>query len=907
MADALVSKVLQQLTSAIENESALILGGKKKVEKLTTTLTAIRSVLIDAEKKQVKEKRVRVWLEQLEAISYDLDDLLDEWNTKICEPKRIEIMGHHHSSLSKKMVRLSKFLSPCFCVNQLVMHRDIGSKMECIKERLDEVANEKDKYHFNLDGKTEEAERQETTPLIDVSEVCGRDFDKDTIISKLCEEFEEENCPLIVSIAGMGGMGKTTLAQLVFSDDKVTAHFEHRIWVCVSEPFDRIRIAKTIINALDELRTCLWWQDWQEHLCKSVMGKKFLLVLDDVWTDDLEIWEPIKVPLKSGAQGSRILVTTRNEGVSKMMDAAYMLPLGKLSPEDSWSLFSKFAFYGKSREDRDNLEEIGREIADKCQGLPLAVKSLGSLMRFKETKQAWENVLHSDLWELEEAERGIFPHLLLSYHDLPSPIKRCFAFCAIFPRDHKIERDTLIQLWMAQGFLVPKGSVEMEQIGAEYFDNLVMRSFFQDLERDKDFSIVACRMHDIVQSFAQFLSKNQCFVIEFDEKNVFELPSLHTKARHMTLMGRKKQFHPIIFNLKNLRTLQVLQKDMETAPPDLFHGMQCLRGLDLSHTSITGLPSAVGRLFHLRWLNLSGLNFVVLPDTICKLYNLLALKLHGCRRLHRLPRGLGKLSNLRYLNIEETESLSVLPQGIGRLSNLRTLSKFCIGENGEGCNVGELKNLNRLRGHLEISGVEKVRDVNEVMEANLKNKEYLRSLDLAFSFGRQELITDVLEALQPHPNLEALLVYDYGGSILPSWMTLLTKMKDLKLLRCVNCKELPPLGKLPSLEKLLIGHFNNVKCVSVEFLGIDPVTDQNSVTESIDLFPKLKELTFRYMVEWENWDTTTITSAATRRTMPCLRSLSLYDCPKLKAIPEDLKQRPLEELIITRCPILEQQ
>lgn len=317
MADALVSKVLQQLTSAIENESALILGGKKKVEKLTTTLTAIRSVLIDAEKKQVKEKRVRVWLEQLEAISYDLDDLLDEWNTKICEPKRIEIMGHHHSSLSKKMVRLSNFLSPCFCVNQLVMHRDIGSKMECIKERLDEVANEKDKYHFDIDGKTEEAERQETTPLIDVSEVCGRDFDKDTIISKLCEEFEEENCPLIISIAGMGGMGKTTLAQLVFSDDKVTAHFEHRIWVCVSEPFDRIRIAKTIINAFDELHTYILWQHLQEHLRKSVMGKKFLLVLDDVWTDDFRIWEPIKVPLKSGAPGSRILVTTRNEGVSK--------------------------------------------------------------------------------------------------------------------------------------------------------------------------------------------------------------------------------------------------------------------------------------------------------------------------------------------------------------------------------------------------------------------------------------------------------------------------------------------------------------------------------------------------------------------------------------------------------------
>lgn len=175
--------------------------------------------------------------------------------------------------------------------------------------------------------------------------------------------------------------------------------------------------------------------------------------------------------------------------------------------------------------------------------------------------------------------------------------------------------------------------------------------------------------------------------------------------------------------------------------------------------SITGLPSTVGRPFHLRWLNLSRLDLVELPYTICKLYNLQPLNLYPCRRLQKIHRRLGKLINLRYLNIRETESVSALPQGIGKLSNLRTLSKLCIGENGEGCDITELKNLNHLLGHLEISGLEKVTDMSEVTEANLKDKDHLRSLDLAFSFEVQEVIMNVIEAIQPHPNLEALLVY----------------------------------------------------------------------------------------------------------------------------------------------------
>ncbi|WCJ33188.1 Disease resistance protein RGA2 [Euphorbia peplus] len=929
MADALVSVVLQQLTSLlqseIQQEASILFGGEDEVQKLTSALIAIRAVLNDAEKKQVKETSVNIWLEELKSISYDLDDLLDEWNTKIYGPK-IQRMAKKNN----KFVSFSKlnFMSPRFCFKQTVAHHDIGMKIKGIKQRLDVTANEKDRYHFALEHRVAEEEQYqklESTPLIDVSEVCGRELDKDTLISKLCDEISGDvisNGPCVVSIFGMGGMGKTTLAQLAYNDEKIDSCFEHKIWVCVSESFDKTQIAKLVIDSIDILRTHISWSELQKQLHHSVSGKKFLLVLDDVRTDDFQIWEPIKVALRSAALGSRILVTTRNERVSIMMEAAYMLPLGKLSSEVSWTLFSRNAFYGKNREDRLKLEEIGRKIAERCKGLPLAVKTLGSLMRFKETKQAWENVLDSELWELEEVERGIFTALLLSYHDLPSPLKRCFTYCAIFPKDYKMEKDSLILQWMAQGFLVPTGSMDMEQKGVEYFDNLVMRSFFHDLERDADDpSKITCKMHDIVHDFAQFLAKNECLIIDVDGTHVPRLDLLHKRARHLTLFGPMEHLYPSVYSFTNLRTLQILEKKMMTGPGDifkirklpgdLFNFMTSLRGLDLSRTLITKLPSDVGKLLHLRWLNLSSLELEELPSTLCNLYNLQALNLDRCRRLQRLPGGLGKLINLRHLHLRDTDCLTLLPPSIERLSNLRRLSKFVVGDSKEGCDIAQLKNLKHLRGHLEMSGLEKVVDVNKAIEAELKNK-HLQSLDLVFSFGVEEAMENTIEALQPHPSLEALQVYDYGGSVFPSWITLLTQLKDLRLLSCSTCLQLPSLGKLPSLEKLLVGHFNSLKSVGVEFIGIGQSTD------SYVAFPKLKELTFRFMVEWEDWISITTSAAdiagsssnadaTRRRAMPSLLSLSIYDCPKLREIPQDLQLMPQLDLIIDRCPILEQQ
>ncbi|KAL0415030.1 UNVERIFIED_CONTAM: putative disease resistance protein RGA4 [Sesamum latifolium] len=633
----------------IRQEVRLVSRVEKEVKKLKSAFESIKAVLVDAEKRQVKEESVKVWLEKLKDVSYDTEDVLSQW---ITANLKAEIEGPgSHSSPTRKVCSLVTL--PCLGCNRVALRRDIALKIKDINERLDVIATEKDRYKFNVVMGS--PDRPKTTSFTVVEDVQGRDIDKNTLLSELLSSSHQEQGLNIVSVVGMGGIGKTTLAQVVYNCNAVIEHFERRMWVCVSEPFDEIR--------------------------NHVQGKKFLLVLDDVWTDDFRKWEQLLNSLSTGAAGSAILVTTRNERVAKVMGSRYNLPLGQLSGDDSWSLFKRIAFFERKAEDCEELEGVGRKISDKCKGLPLTIKTIGSLMRFKNSLKEWHDVLSSEFWELEEAE-GLFPPLMLSYYDLPSTMKRCFSFCAVFPKDHVIEVNNLIKLWMAQGYLSSTEMVEMEAIGQEYLQNLAMRSFFQDLQKDKDDKrILSVKMHDMVHDFAQYLTKNECCVIEVNN-------DLNEKWIHPT-KGR------------------VIQLDR--VEPELLRRLARVRALDLSRNRIGELPKEVGNLISLKYLNLSHNPFWELPANLCDLYNLQTLKLSACDHLRKLPRHIGKLVNLRYLEIDHTDSLKTLPKGIGNLKSLHTLSKFIIvrgSDRGDAtCGLEDLNNLNNLRGCLRIEGL----------------------------------------------------------------------------------------------------------------------------------------------------------------------------------------------------------
>jgi len=417
----------------------LVVGVKKQVDKLKSNLLDIQSVLEDADRKQVKDKAVRDWVDKLKDVCYDMDDVLDEWSTAILRWKMEEA---EENTRGRQKMRCSSLRSPCFCLNQVVRRRDIALKIKEVCEKVDDIAKARDTYGFALYRATDELQRLKSTSFVDESSVIGRDVEKKTVVSKLVGESSQEARDVdVISLVGLGGIGKTTLAQLAFNDSQVKAHFEKKIWVCVSDPFDEVRIAKAILEQL-EGRTpdLVELQSLLQTVSESIKGKRFLLVLDDVWTENHRQWEPLKLSLKGCARGSRILVTTRKDAVATILGTDHRINIEKLSDEICRSIFNHVAFQERSEDERERLTDIGDKIANKCKGLPLAAKVLGGLMQSKITREEWERVLSSELWGLDEVdrdqvERGIFIPLLLSYYDLPSVVRRCFLYCAMFPKD----------------------------------------------------------------------------------------------------------------------------------------------------------------------------------------------------------------------------------------------------------------------------------------------------------------------------------------------------------------------------------------------------------------------------------------------------------------------------------------
>ncbi|KAL7100080.1 hypothetical protein ACP275_09G126200 [Erythranthe tilingii] len=569
--------------------------------------------------------------------------------------------------------------------------------------------------------------------------------------------------------------------------------FQLRIWICVSDPFDEVGIANEIIvgaggskpntNQFERVLKCL---------NKTIFGKKFLLVLDDVWTEDSTKWEPLRICLKGGGLGSRILVTTRNERVALMMSSGKndIHHLGHLSHEECWLLLSRIAFSGKSEKEREKFQNIGRKIVNKCKGLPLAAKTLGSLLQFKNSVEAWDNVLNSEIWELEEVEDDLFRHLLLSYKELSPTLQRCFSNCAVFPKDTEISVEGIIRRWLAMGYL--GYSSDWEVRGREYFDKLAMRSLFQDFSRTSNFdeeSIASFKMHDIIHDFAQFLRK-----------------SVGSRMRETNCQACSPL---LVSQVEKYRSLFLTR---ELYDPHFCDGLTSVRLLSLANCGLRGIPEEIEKLIHLRWLDLSWNNFMVegdlksicklyclqfllvpgcnlkeipleignliqlkeldlsynelieeLPESMCNLRELESLNINSCTALVRLPQGIHRLVNLKHLYNEYTEFFKQYPQGLAQLTSLVTLENF---GNQDGSKLGWLKNLNRLSKSLELtielSSGDDSSVVEDAREAELRNKKRIRNLEIFFNestMGGEEVVkeasawNDILDALEPHPNL----------------------------------------------------------------------------------------------------------------------------------------------------------
>ncbi|TQE05220.1 hypothetical protein C1H46_009199 [Malus baccata] len=930
MADGIISTLLDRLASTVyeyvDGEVRLVLDAKKDVEEFAGNLRAIQAVLEDAEQRQVKEARVRIWLDQLKDISFQMVDVLDEWNTDMLR-QQVEKQEREGEDVvvpeeeeKKKKVTFS-VSSSCFCfrkAKEVIFRSKIASRIKDLNGRLTEIDEQSKRYGFQHTerGIQQLPERQKTSSFVVVSEVFGREKEKDNLITKL---LSDRRGLLIIPILGMGGMGKTTLAQLVYNDDNVKAYFEMRAWVCVSDPFDEIKIAKAISgddaqssNELDRVLQCM---------STSIERKRFLLVLDDVWTDKREKWEKLRAPLiKSGAPGSKILVTTRKHEVVDMMRAKNeVINLGGLIEEYCLSIFNRMAFDDTEVEESKAFEDISRDIVKKCKGLPLAAKALGSLMYNKKTPREWLDVLNSKIWDREEVEQEVFQPLFLSYYDLAPAVKCCLLYYASFPKDHEFERDELINLWMAHDYLNSKGNKDEGEVGQAIFENLVARSFFQDL-RKNSFSgkITGFKMHDIVHDFVQSLTKDECLIIEDVDS---EIEVLGEKVRHLTLTFRSKRGESLplppsnaYYNCKNLRSLSYLGSPIAKIDSNFILRLKCLRTLNLSWSDISEVPKEIGELIHLRHIDLScNHRLKILPDSICELYNLYTLRLCYCKSLEKLPDNMGKLISLKHLYVDGCDKLEYLPKVIRRLKKLKRIDACVVvcgeDENRAALQVGDLRVL-KLPGSLSIKLKGNVKDERELEKAQLWDMKKLFHLGIDswdVQYKQTRSTVEILNGLRPHENLESIHISYHSGTTCPNWMMSLHNLRIIYLFQWSECQFLPPLGKLPHLEKLTLHGMYKVKKIGGEFLGIVDEDESSLKSSSSSFFPKLKEFTISFMSVLEEWEVGVEgwnKEDSEISIMPCLSSLEIHYSKGIKTLPDFLWKTPLQKLIINDCPSL---
>ncbi|XP_027341801.1 putative disease resistance RPP13-like protein 1 isoform X2 [Abrus precatorius] len=703
----------------------------------------------------------------------------------------------------------------------------------------------------------------------------------------------------------MGGIGKTTLAQLVYNDQRIDNQFDLKAWVYVSHDFDVVFVTKAILKALHSLLE--EEKDLnllQLQLKQRLMGKKFFLVLDDVWNENYLIWEVLKAPFIYGASGSRILVTTRTKKVASAMNSSQLLHLKPLEKDDCWKLFVKLAFHDKDATKYPNLVSVGRKIVEKCGGLPLAIKTLGNILHAKFSQHEWVKILESDIWHLSDNDSNINAALRLSYHNLPSHLKRCFAYCSIFPKGYEFERGQLIQLWMAEGLLNCCRIYESEEeLGSEFFNDLVARSFFQQSMRRGSRFV----MHDLLNDLAKSVSGEFCLRVEGDL-----VQDIHKRTRHFSCsqklsLGDKCLEH--ICGCDRLRCLMALSWEPGRKGLMINSNVQCvlfstlkyLRVLSFSECLLTDLVDDISNLKLLRYLDLSYTEIKRLPDSICVLHNLQTLKLIWCYRLTELPSDLYKLVNLRHLDLRMSE-IKKMPKQMGRLKHLRTLTCFYIGKHS-GFDIEKLGNLNHLQGTLSILKLENVIDPADAMEANMKDKRHLEGLVLNWGdkFGRCRENDDsiierhVLEALQPNSNLKRLTILRYDGTSLPSWFSSshLPNLVSIKLSESKFCFILPPFGQLPSLKELSISCFYGIEVIGPEFYG----NDSSNIP-----FRSLETLKFEEMSAWKEW--CSCEGHNDGEGLSCLKELSIRRCPRLRrTLPQHL--RSLQKLVICDCQHLE--
>ncbi|XP_073359892.1 disease resistance protein RPM1-like [Aegilops tauschii subsp. strangulata] len=843
---ALASGAADQASAQFAKYGTRLIELQGSMGRVARELRVIHDVLCQMDIRNQNNQVYEGWLEEVRKVAHVMEDMVDEYLYLVGGKHDIGCCFYMKKGFRKPRSLLS-LKRIAFKVKEI--EKDLTHLSETKKRWVCMINNEDTSSSSYIVKRSQDLAN--ISRSLDEEDLVGVDKNREKLEQWLADGDLEHS---VIALLGMGGLGKTALAANVYRKER--AKFQCHAWVSISQTYSREDVFRHIIKELFKDKVSALFNaaamditSLEETLKGYLEQKKYLIILDDVWTP--EAFDDLCRVLIHNDKGSKLIITTREGNVAALASRGHVLTLEALPEDKAWDLFCKKAFPRDiNHECPAQLNPLCGEIVSKCKGLPLVIVLVGGLLREK-TIEEWRRINVQLSWELINNSR--FDHirnvLHLSYIYLPTQLKSCFLYCSLFPEDYIFKRKQLVRLWTAEGFSEERGESTLEEVAEGYLKELIDRNLLQLFKRNSFGRMKKFRMHDILRELALDLCQKDCFGVTYEDKYG---ESLQMDGRRLVLHKLQRDIQQPISSIHRFRTVITLDDSMPsfTLLPLLCNKSRYMAVLELSGLPIKKIPDAIGDLFNLRHLGLRNSEVKMLPKTVEKLSNLLTLDLHGCD-IQELPSGIVKLKKLRHLFVEnffyvdrrEIQCCTAQDESIRHLGELRQLRSLRLW-NVKGIYCGRIsESLIRMQylSYLDVNAC----DENEVLLLNVLNPDLQKlcltgrlaegALDespIFQAFGGQNLCSlalswshlreDPLPSLSRLSNLTRLqFTRAYNGQQLAFLTGWFPKLKILSLRDLTNLSRLEiQQGATASLEKLALVNLNSMTEVppGIEFL-----------------------------------------------------------------------------------------